>query len=122
MINFDDDDLATKLDGLDAEALHTLPFGVIRIDDSEHVRFFSRTEARQSGRGERATVGLAYFDEVAPCMANDGMKGRLEEERRSGTLDIEIGHVGDFDDPERYLRVRAMSAAAGGIWFAHLRE
>ena len=115
---FDDDMLASGLDRLDADALHALPFGVIRLDADGAVAFYSSTEARQSGRGDLQTVGLDFYGSVAPCMANDDFRGRIERHREQGSLDIEIGHTGDFSDRHRLLRVRAMSAENGGVWLA----
>jgi hypothetical protein len=47
---------------------------------------------------------------------------RIEEALAAGELHIEIGHAGDFSDRMRFIRVRAMSAADGGIWLALRRE
>jgi hypothetical protein len=39
-----------------------------------------------------------------------------------GTLDIAFGWYGDFEDPDRPLRVRVQSAAGGGVWIFIQRE
>jgi hypothetical protein len=31
-------------------------------------------------------------------------------------VDIEFGHVGDFDDADKELRCRILSATGGGLW------
>jgi photoactive yellow protein len=121
-IQFDDDQLARQLDAMGEAERHTLPFGVILLDAEGVVRFYSETEARLSGRGQRRTVGLPFFQRIAPCMDTESFKGRIDAALRAGTLDIEIGHTGDFSDPSRRIRVRAMSAAGGGIWLAHDRS
>jgi hypothetical protein len=37
-------------------------------------------------------------------------------------VDIEIGWTGDFDDPERDIRIRVMSASDGGLWLFMNRD
>lgn len=118
---FDDDDLAVRLDAMNDEDRHALPFGVIGLDPAGRVRFYSRTEAAQSGYGDRPVLGLDFFVQVAPCFDTDEFRQRIRRELASGRLDIEIGHTGDFADPHRFLRIRAMSAADGGLWLAHER-
>ena len=93
-----------------------LPFGVVRLDALGTVLLFSATEARLSGFNRRPAVGLSFFEQVAPCMNTPTMKGLIEQAWRDGTLDLEVGWVGDFADPDREYRIRAVSADDGGIW------
>jgi len=102
--------------GIDAESLHALPFGVIRLDQDGKVTFFSRTEARQSGFGDRPILGRAFFTEIAPCVGTPDLLRRIERARAAGTLDILFEHVGDFADATRELRVRVKSATPGELW------
>jgi photoactive yellow protein len=121
-LHFEADDLPESLERASEAERHALPFGVIKLDASFRVTFYSRTEARQSGYGERPIRNLDFFHDVAPCMDTADYRGRIERARKEGTLDIELGHTGDFADRARFFRVRAMSAADGGIWLAHLRD
>lgn len=41
---------------------------------------------------------------------------RIDEARRAGTLDIAFEQIGDFDDADRELHVRVISASSGGVW------
>jgi len=115
-VTFDADDLIARVAGLDAESLHALPFGVIRLDQDGKVTFFSRTEARQSGFGDRPILGRAFFTEIAPCVGTPDLLRRIERARAAGTLDILFEHVGDFSDATRELRVRVKSATPGELW------
>ncbi len=117
MTRFDDGDLATTLDALSEAERDALPFGVIGLDREGTVRVYSRPEAEQSGRGARPTVGLPYFDRIAPCMRESGLEGRIHASLAEGTLDLEFGHTGDFDDVSRLLRIRAVSGR-DGVWLA----
>ncbi len=122
LVNFNDPNLAKKLEELSDGERHELPFGVIKLDSKGMVTFFSATEARQSGYKERPAVGLDFFLSIAPCMATPEFKGRVEHARQQGTVDIEMGWVGDFDDMDREMVVRIQSASDGGIWICLNRE
>jgi photoactive yellow protein len=113
--------LAKTVEALDREQIDRLPFGVIKLDGEGRVTLFSRTEAMQSGYRDRPALGLDFFLNVAPCMGRAEFRGRIEEARRSGDIDIEIGWIGDFDDRNRDMQVRIQSARDGGIWIFNLR-
>jgi photoactive yellow protein len=108
--------LREYVEQLPLEALHALPFGVIRLDEAGRVRFFSKTEAEQSGFGDRRAIGRDFFTQMAPCLGTPDFLRRIERARQAGTLDIMFEQVGDFDDAERLLRVRVKSASGGGLW------
>lgn len=111
-----DPDLRARAEQLPPEALDALPFGVIRLDATGKVTFYSKTEARQSGFGERVAIGRDFFTQMAPCLGTPEFLRRIEDARTAGTLDILFEQVGDFDDAERELRVRVQSASGGGLW------
>jgi photoactive yellow protein len=115
-------DLAKRLEELSDYEKHELPFGVIKLDEAGVVVFFSATEARQSGYKKRPAVGLDFFLNVAPCMGTTEFKGRVDLAKRDGKVDIEMGWVGDFDDPNREMIVRIQSASDGGLWICLNRE
>jgi photoactive yellow protein len=122
LINFDAPDLAQRVENLTAEAVNSLPFGAIRLDQNGVVTLYSRCEAELSGRGSLPTMGLKFFIDVAPCMDNPNFRGRIETALAAGTLDLEFTHIGDFADRTREFRVRAQSATDGGVWLFHQRE
>jgi photoactive yellow protein len=108
--------LRAHVEQLAPEAIDTLPFGVVRLDEAGKVTYFSRTEAEQSGYGDRRAIGRDFFTQMAPCLATPELSSRIEKARRAGSLDIVFEQVGDFGDPERELRVRVLSASGGGLW------
>lgn len=116
MLQFDSRDLATQVEALGESEVDALPFGAIRLDDKGVVTFFSKAERDLSGYGTRPTVGKIFFTDIAPCMANENFRGRIEAARARGTLDIVFSWVGDFADREREMRVRIQSASDGGVW------
>ncbi len=121
-VHFSDPDLVRSIESLSDEQRHELPFGVVKLDEKGAVTFFSATEARQSGYKKRPALGLDFFLSVAPCMGTPEFKGRVDEARRQGAVDIEMGWVGDFDDLNREMVVRIQSASDGGLWIFLNRE
>jgi photoactive yellow protein len=119
-IDFDAPDLAARIEELSQYELDRLPFGVILIDREGVVQFYSETEARESGYGA-LPLGQNLF-EVSRCMASDDFRGRIERAREQGRVDIEFAWVGDFNDPNRDLRIRVQSARAGGYWICVERD
>ena len=113
---FDTPKLAQAVELLPCEVIDRLPFGAIKLDRSGAVKYISQRERELSGRGDRPSIGLGFFTDIAPCMDNPRFKGRIEAAVAAGTLDAEFTHVGDFADRDRELSVRAQSAADGGIW------
>ncbi|HET9960068.1 MAG TPA: hypothetical protein VFQ61_36500 [Polyangiaceae bacterium] len=113
---FDDPNLAQRVEDLSVSQIDALPFGVVRLDARGKITLLSQTEARQSGLAGRNVRGLAFFTELAPCMGTPAFLNRFEQARRTGSLDIWFRQIGDFADAQRELEVRVLSAAAGGVW------
>ena len=119
---FDTPQLAAAVERLPPETVDALPFGAVRLDGAGRVRFYSRAEAALSGYGARAALGRSFFTEIAPCMDSEAFRGRIEQARGAGRLDLEFGWVGDFADRQRELRVRVQQASDGGCWLFLRRE
>jgi photoactive yellow protein len=119
---FEAPDLVDQVEAMSEAERDALPYGIIKLDASGLVQVYSRSEAAQSGRKKRPTVGLDFFSEVAPCMANPDMRGRVEAAKVRGSVDVEIGWIGDFKDADGEIRIRVMSAGDGGLWLFMNRE
>ena len=113
---FEAQDLAAQVEAMSEAELDALPYGVIKLDAGGVVEVYSRAEAQLSGRKKRPAVGLDFFSEVAPCMASPQMRGRVDAAKARGSVDVEIGWIGDFKDPNGEIRIRVMSAGDGGLW------
>ena len=114
-VDFDDIDVALALEALSDRQRNSLDYGVVKLDRNGVVSHFSETEARKSGF-DKPAIGKDFFLQVAPCMNKPEFKGRLDEAWSKGKVDIEIGWVGDFNDADREIRIRAVSASDGGVW------
>jgi photoactive yellow protein len=108
--------LAAAVESLTPEQIDRLPFGVTLLDANNVIRLLNKTEAESSGFGNRVTVGRLFFVDVAPCMNNSYVRGRIEKARQAGVLDIIFTFVGDFSDSDRELTVRAQSGRDGALW------
>lgn len=120
--DFDTPKLAQAVEALTLEEIDQLPFGVIGLDAEETVRVYNSTEAKLSGYRDRPSRGKLFFVDVAPCMNNGYFKGRISKALQGGSLDVTFTFVGDFEDGDRELTVRAQAAKDGGIWIFHRRE
>jgi photoactive yellow protein len=118
--DFETPDLATAVEALSREDIDRLPFGVVGLDADGSIWIYNRAEAQLSGYKDRPAHGRLFFVDVAPCMNNGYFKGRIDKALKAGTLDISFSFIGDFNDRDRELFVRAQSASDGGYWiFIH---
>jgi photoactive yellow protein len=115
-VSFDEPQLARVVEKMNPPDIHALPFGAIRLDPDGRIAFYSEAEARLSGYGSRPAMGRHFFTDVAPCLANEDFRGRIEKARAQGHLDIEFFHVGDFDDDTKDVCFRIQSASDAGLW------
>ena len=123
-LSFDSDDLAESLERMSDAEIDALPFGVIRLGADGKVLKYSRREAEQSGYGRDRLppIGLDFFIELAPCMNTSQFRGQIDQAAATGKVDIEFGHLGDFADRSRMLRIRILRAVTGGFWHLHERQ
>lgn len=68
------------LAAMSAEALDSLPFGVIGIDGSGIAERYNATEARAAGLRPDTVIGVHFFQSVAQCMNNFMVAQRFEDE------------------------------------------
>jgi photoactive yellow protein len=119
-VDFDEPDLAKRIEQLSQYDLDRLPFGAILLDGEGIVQFYSQTEARQSGY-TGTPLGQNFFT-ISRCFGTDDFRGRIMRAREEGVVDLEFGWPGDFADPKRELRIRVQSARSGGVWILISRE
>ncbi len=108
--------LADAVEALAPDQLDELPFGTVYLNSQGLVRIYNKTRAEQSGRGLMPAKGLSYFADVAPCLDNGYFKGRIDKARAAGALDISFSFIGDFNDRNREISVRAQAGKDGGTW------
>ena len=70
--------------------LDTLDFGVIRLDAQGAVTAYNLRESLLSGFAPEAVIGRQFFTEIAPCMNNPQVAGRLQQ---AESLDVIVETV-----------------------------
>jgi photoactive yellow protein len=119
-VDFDMADLAAAMERLTAGDIDALPFGVIAIDRFGMVLLYNRTELTQSGYKGPNPVGQDFYK--VSCFGSTAFRGRVEDARQLGKVDLEIGWFGDFADPGRSLRIRVQSGKSGKLWLFIQRD
>jgi photoactive yellow protein len=113
-IDFDAPDISRRVEALSQHELDQLPFGVILLDRHFVVRFYSATEARESGYGMEP-LGRDFF-EVSHCDDKQDLRDRWMRAMEQGPVDFDMSRTGDLANPKRELRMRIVSARSGGLW------
>ena len=115
-MDFDDFDLRRTLRDADADLLHGLPFGVVRmrVGDGAIVAY-NTEEERMSGLGRDRVIGRRFFDEIAPCTNNMLVADRF---RHEADLDDQIDYV--FTLRMRPTPVRLRLLREPGVPIIHL--
>ena len=113
LAKFDLPDLARIIDGLSAEELDQLDFGVIGFDDSGLVFKYNRRESQLAGLSRERVVGSHLFDVVAPCMNNFLVAQRFEDALATGdTLDAVVDYVFTLRMRPTKVKLRLLSNPA----------
>lgn len=115
--DIDSPDLPAAIAACTDTELNALGFGVIRVDATGIVTFYSDVERRLSGWRKEA-VSRNFFTEMAPCLNTPAFRGRIERAIAGGSLDIAFDDVMDLPSGARDVerRVRVVSAPGGGYW------
>ncbi len=93
-LSFDEAELASALDAMNAAELDELSFGVIGFDAAGIVRRYNRHESEAAGLGTARVLEHALFTEVAPCMNNYLVAQRFVDATQAGqVLDVVIDYV-----------------------------
>lgn len=65
--------------GMSSDALDTLPWGTVGLDDEGRVVEYNVAEERLAGKSRSETIGRLFFREVAPCTGVAEFGGRYAE-------------------------------------------
>ena len=113
-VDFNAPNLTAQIETLSQHELDSLPFGVVLLDRTGKVLFYSATEARLSGYG-MMPLGKNFF-EAGRNPANSELRSRILGAMEQGPVDLEFGWKGDGADPQRELSIRVQSSRQGGVW------
>ena len=62
---------------MSAAEVNALPQGIVRLDATGKILYYSQTQATFAGRTVAETIGKNFFREVAPCTAVKSFQGRF---------------------------------------------
>jgi photoactive yellow protein len=72
---------------MSASEVNALPQGIVRLDATGKILYYSQTQATFTGRTVADTIGKNFFTDVAPCTAVKNFQGRfLDFVARPGAL------------------------------------
>jgi photoactive yellow protein len=118
-ISFDDEDLATVLDGLEAVDLDRLAFGVVRMTHDGRVVAYNSAEADVSGLDPAEVIGQDFFVQVAPCTNNYLIAQRYLDEEQ---LDEELEYVFTYRMLPTPVRLRLIKRPASEYQYLLVRR
>jgi photoactive yellow protein len=111
---FDQPDLLTRLDALDAAGLDAVSFGVIGFDLDGVVTRYGAAESRMAGLRPERVVGLPLFGVVAQCMNNYLVAQRFEDAAAAGQpLDATVDYVLTLRMKPVQVQLRLLAAPGG---------
>lgn len=106
-----------RLDGLTEAELDALPVGAIRVDADGRILFYSRAEARLTGRKPQQVLGRNFFRDVAPCTVVPEFYGRFRQGVLAGSLHTAFEFTFDFDMRPVRARIAMREAENDGEYW-----
>ncbi len=102
-------ELHVWLDQASDEDLDQLPFGVIGIDREGRACRYNQYEVREARYQPSDVIGRKFFEEVARCMDNRMVAGRLARAvQRNEALDTTIDYVIAFRSAKIKAKLRLL--------------
>lgn len=86
-LQFEDDDLPSKLGEASEQTLDEAPFGIVQVDDNGVVQFYNQYESEMAGVSPEEALGKNFFTQLAPCSGNRLFHGRFKKGIKKNSLD-----------------------------------
>jgi photoactive yellow protein len=109
---------AAALAAMSQQSFDALAFGVIELDADFIVRGYNRPEYELARRKPEDTIGLPFFESVAPCTNNANFRGRIEAllDPENPAGEVSFDYAFTFSWGRRSVRIRALRGEKGGCW------
>lgn len=107
-MQFDDDDILSKLERASATDKDSADFGIIELDVEGKVTGYNPFESRLSGLSPERVLGHHFFTAVAPCTNNFMVAQRFEDEAE---LDAVIDYVFTLKMKPTKVKLRLLRSA-----------
>jgi len=109
--------LLTAADGMSAEELDALPYGMIQLDAHGRILRFNAVESRLASLPQQQQIGKHFFTEVAPCTKVQEFYGRFKEGVVRESLDTSFQFHFAFKQSPRDVTVRLFySRRTRSVW------
>jgi photoactive yellow protein len=109
--------LIAAADGMTAEELDTLPYGMIQLDAHGRILRFNAVESRLAALPQQQQIGKHFFTEVAPCTKVQEFYGRFREGVVREALDTSFQFHFAFKQNPRHVTVRLFySRRTKSVW------
>lgn len=113
----DEDQLLDAVDGMMAEELDRLPYGIIQLDGQGRILKYNALESRLASLPQEQQIGKQFFTEVAPCTKVQSFYGRFREGVRRESLDASFRFHFAFKQKPRDVTVRLFySRRTRSVW------
>lgn len=104
-------------DGMTAEELDGLPYGMIQLDATGRILKYNAVESRLASLSQAETIGKQFFTEVAPCTKVQEFHGRFREGVVRESLDTTFQFHFAFKQHPRDVTVRLFySKRTRSVW------
>lgn len=118
-LDFSSPDLLAALEACDDAAFARLPFGAIALDPEGTIVRYNDTESRNSGLSPAHVLGKNFFREVALCINNPKVAGRLLGE---DVVDVRMPYVMTFRMKPRRVELRLLRGPAARRLYVLLQD
>ena len=113
----DKDALLEAADGMTAEELDRLPYGMIQLDAGGRILKFNSVESRLAALPQAQQIGRHFFTEVAPCTKVQAFYGRFKDGVLHESLDTSFRFHFAFKQNPRDVTVRLFySRRTRSVW------
>jgi photoactive yellow protein len=82
-----------SLGSLTRDEADTLPFGVVKLDNSGTIIMCNKYQAELGKVTIQEVEGKNFFSQVAPCTNNKLFKGKFEQGVSAGSLDAKFNYT-----------------------------
>lgn len=105
-----------QLKEMSEDALDTLAFGVVKVDDEGVIAFYNTYESELAGVAPEQAKGRNFFTQVAPCSNSRLFYGRFKQGIARGELDVQFIYTFTYKMRPTLVRARMYRDSAGQNW------
>jgi methyl-accepting chemotaxis protein len=96
--------VSRHVSGMDDDDLDQLSYGAVKLDKNGKILKYNQAEGDIVGRDARASIGLNFFEEVAPCTKTSNFYGRFQKGVRSGSLNESFEYLFEPSSANPHLK------------------